>query len=721
MQTDIWQLGAAVADLGTQRIQRDGKEHRLTPRATAVLRALIETGDRPLSRDAALNRVWGHVATGDEVVGKAINELRQALGDTDATQRRYIETIPKLGYRLLCPVAPVAAPAAAESTTQAVNAVAQAEAPPDAAAVPARRPRSLRGMTPVLGVFSLAAAAAVLLWPRASPDGTYAAAPLRAALSQSPRIVTSAAGYMGYADLLPDGSRALFAAPADGTVRVFARTFDGAQTRLGNLPAGADFALAVSHDGRYVAYQHFGDDGTCRIRLHTLAGGEERELGSCSTRFAEWLEFSPDGRFLLVPRMRPGDARMSLHRLDLADGTVTPFDYPRTAEANDVQARYSPDGRWLAIRRGPQPNSSLWIFDVEGGGMHEVVPDHVGVDGYTWLPDSRGLIIGVQRSAEAGLWRVDRANGRREALGLAGATDPVIDRAGSRLLFCFGARRTGLARQALDGNAEATLVEPHRNDKGSEWFPRASADGTSLAFLADHDGRVAVHVARHGAAARRLPDVPGFVPAATPAFSGRSTSLVVPMRGADGSATLFEFDFAREAWSRLSVAAQPVEQVWLSPDDKWLYYVAFAGEERTLWRRSRETGVEQSLARGLERGPINGDAEGGIYFIDAARQALLRRAQDGSLRREAEDMGYWTAYAWTRASDGIYVLMEPAGRNFGLYRLSADASPVLVEPTDGVAALGLVVNPATHELVMARPLPHAQDLAWLPLPLPAQR
>ena len=135
-----------------------------------------------------------------------------------------------------------------------------------------------------------------------------------------------------------------------------------------------------------------------------------------------------------------------------------------------------------------------------------------------------------------------------------------------------------------------------------------------------------------------------------------------------------------------------------------------------MWRRSRETGVEQSLARGVERGPIDGDADGGVYYIDAGRQALLRRAPDGSIRRQADDMGYWTAYAWTRAEDGIYALMEPAGRNFGLYRIAADAAPVLVEPTDGVAAFGLAVNPATRELVIARPLPRAHDLAWLPLP-----
>jgi DNA-binding winged helix-turn-helix (wHTH) protein/Tol biopolymer transport system component len=728
MQTDIWQLGDAVADLGTQRIRRDGKEHRLTPRAAAVLRALIETGDRPLSRDAALDRVWGHVATGDEVVGKAINELRQALGDTDAAQRRYIETIPKLGYRLLCPVAPVARgtdpasqpPADAAAPARGADGDDDTAAAATTAADPAPPQRLRRsGIALAVGLaIAIAIAVIVLPWQREPKSDAYPAASLRAAFSRSPQILTPAADYMGYADLLPDGSRALFAAPVDGTVRVFARTFDGAQTRIGSLTGGADFALAVSHDGTRVAYQHFGDDGACRIRLHALADGTEREIGNCSTRFAEWLEFSPDDAFLLVPRMRPGDAHMSLHRLDLADGGVAPFDYPRDAAADDVQARWSPDARRLAIRRGPQPNSGLWIFDAAAGGMREVVPDDIGLDGYAWLPDGSGLVIGVHRGIDAGLWRVDAATGRREPLGLRGATDPVIDRAGSRLLFCLGTRRVGLVRQAIDGSADVTLEQPHRGERGDEWFPRLSADGTALAFLADHDGRVAVRVAREGQATRRLPDVAGLVPQGTPAFSAEGTSLVVPMRADDGGGVLFEFDLARGAWTRLGVTARRIEQAWLSPDDKWLYYVAFADAERTLWRRSRETGVEQSLARGLERGPIDGDADGGVYYIDAGRQALMRRAPDGTTQRRVDDMGYWTAYAWTHADDGIYVLMEPAGKNFGLYFVGSDAAPVLVEPTDGVATLGLAVRREARELLIARTLPRAHDLAWLPLPAP---
>lgn len=727
MQTDIWQLGDALADLGTQRIHRDGKEHRLTPRAAAVLRALIEAGDRPLSRDAALNRVWGHVATGDEVVGKAINELRQALGDTDAAQRRHIETIPKLGYRLLCRVVPIvrdttgAPPPAARDAvpTDQVDPAPLAIVPEEIAPSPispamSQPPRSRRRIALAIGALATAILLAAVLPLRQAPDmGPYSAVSLRKVMASAPQILTPASGYMGYADLLPDGSRALFAAPSDGTVRVFAKTFDGVQQRLGQLADGADFALAVSHDGTHIAYQHFGDDGACRIRLHTLADGAERELGGCSTRFAEWLEFGPDDRWLLVPRMRPGDAHMSLHRLNLDDGSVTPFEYPRDAAADDVQARWSPDTRWLAIRRGPQPHSGLWLLDAQRGSARELVSADLGLDGFTWLPDSSGLVIGVHRGEQAGLWRVDRS-GRREALGLRGATDPVIDRAGRRLLFCLGARRVGLVQQAIDGRADTELVQPQRAERGDEWFPRLSLDGAVLAFLADHDGRVAVQVARKGEASRRLPDVPGFVPYGTPAFNAGASALIVPMRGEDGSGVLFEFDLAHAAWTRLGVTAPHVEQAWLSTDDRWLYYVAVAEGQRVLRRRSRETGVEQALAQGLERGPIDGDAEGGVYFIDAGQQALLRRAADGSTRRWVDDMGYWTAYAWTHADHGIYVLMEPAGKNFGLYFVAADAPPTLVEPTDGVAALGLAVRD-TREIFIARPLPHAHDLAWLPL------
>ena len=729
---DVWQLGDAVADLAAQRVRRDdGGETRLTPRATAVLRALIESGDRPLSRDALLARVWAAAETGDEVVSKAVNELRLALGDHDTRRRRYIETIPKLGYRLICACQPLAAaPTPAPSSPHHDRAdlvegsrrdddpsigsdepaVATADAAPEATAAALMAPApagSHRARVAI--VAALLGVAAVALWfapLRSGPRSAYPADALRVALSAQPRLVAEPRDYLGYVDVLPDGSGALHAAPLDGTVRVVARTLDGgAVTRIGTLPDGADFAPAVSHDGRLIAYQHFAD-GTCRIRVHDTRNASERDLAGCSSRFAEWLEFSPDGTFLLTPRMRPGDTAMSLHRIDLRDGATQPWDYPRDPAASDVQARWSPDGRLLAIRRGAQPHSALLVFDPARGTIRELVDDGLGLDGFAWLPDGRGLVIGVHDGEAAGLWRVDAANGERDYLGLRGATCPAIAR-DATLLFTQSQRRLALMRPALDGRAEAEPPQPFATAIGAEWYPRASADGRHLAFLSDRDGPIAVYVDGGGTLVR-LPDLPGHLPHATPAPTADAQRVLAIMRAANGRSALYETPLASPAWRRVGATDVDIDEVLVSPDDRWIYYVARdAGGVRSLWRRSRETGAEQRLADGLARGPIAADRKGGIFYVDVARQALLRRdPDDGRIEPWLDDMGYWTAYAWTLGPDGVYALREPAGKDFGLYRIAAAGSaPVLVEPMDGISPLGLAMT-GDGTLTIARP-PHA--------------
>lgn len=752
---DVWMLGDVVVDLATQRVRHaGGGEVRLTPRAVAVLRALIGMGDRPLSRDVLLSTIWAQAETGDEVVSKAINELRLALGDHDTRRRRYIETIPKLGYRLICACRPLESAAAAAVAAGETDEVAAAQGTSradrgpaaqadltspsgkDAAAITERH--SVVESSPVLNnvedslvglskkaasrsrrswryaaalLLAAGAVPAWLLMPSRPAAGPYSAAGLRASLAPPPQVVATGGEYLGYVDILPDASAALYAAPLEATVRVVTRSFGtGTTRRVGALPGGAEFAPAVSHDGGTIAYQHF-VDGVCRIRLHDVASGSERELAGCSSRFAEWLEFSPDGRFLLTPRMRPGENVMSLHRIDLVDGSARAYDYPRVAGMNDVQARYAPDGRRLAIRRGAQPHSGLSVVDLTSGERRELVDDAFGLDGYTWLPDGSALLIGVHDGERAGLWRVDAETGEKAYLGLRGATCPVAAR--GTLLYTHSLRRYALVSVAIGAAPAAAPVQAFAAPLGAEWFPRLSDNGLALAFLSDRDGPAAVQVGYEDGRLTRLPDLPGAEPSATPALSADARRVFVPMRRADGHSGLYESATDSPAWRRVDSASGDVEQVALSPDEHWIYYVVRSGAEgRVLWRRSRETGAEQRIAEGLAAGPVACDRSGGVFYIDAARQALVRHTpDDGRSETWLDDMGYWTTYAWTLSDGAVYALREPGGRDFGLYRVSAaGATPVLVQPTDGVAALGIAVTPGEKRLLISQPPRGTQEL-----------
>jgi DNA-binding winged helix-turn-helix (wHTH) protein len=66
--------------------------------------ALAEPSPAVVSGSALLDRVWPNVVVVNNVVYQAIAQLRKALGD-DARSPRYIECVPRRGYRLVAEIA----------------------------------------------------------------------------------------------------------------------------------------------------------------------------------------------------------------------------------------------------------------------------------------------------------------------------------------------------------------------------------------------------------------------------------------------------------------------------------------------------------------------------------------------------------------------------------------------------------------------------------------
>jgi len=90
--------GPLVLDRPARRALLAGRELPLTPKAVAVLDYLMTHPDEVISRERLLDAVWGwDYPTGTRAVDVRIAELRKALSD-DATEPRYIETVPGQGY-----------------------------------------------------------------------------------------------------------------------------------------------------------------------------------------------------------------------------------------------------------------------------------------------------------------------------------------------------------------------------------------------------------------------------------------------------------------------------------------------------------------------------------------------------------------------------------------------------------------------------------------------
>ncbi|HZF43622.1 MAG TPA: transcriptional regulator [Sphingomonadaceae bacterium] len=112
-------------DARDRRLSRDGAAVELNARYFDALLLLVRRQGQLVSKERFLDEVWRGVPVTDEALTQCIKTLRRQLGD-NAASPRFIETVPKHGYRFIAPVA---------ETAGEELAVAVAEVPPDAVPV----------------------------------------------------------------------------------------------------------------------------------------------------------------------------------------------------------------------------------------------------------------------------------------------------------------------------------------------------------------------------------------------------------------------------------------------------------------------------------------------------------------------------------------------------------------------------------------------------------
>lgn len=85
------------------RISRNGTEVRLRPQIVDLLCTLASRRGEVALKSELMHEVWPGRYVAETALARCVAELRHALED-DAHEPRYVETIPKRGYRLIAPV-----------------------------------------------------------------------------------------------------------------------------------------------------------------------------------------------------------------------------------------------------------------------------------------------------------------------------------------------------------------------------------------------------------------------------------------------------------------------------------------------------------------------------------------------------------------------------------------------------------------------------------------
>jgi DNA-binding winged helix-turn-helix (wHTH) protein len=90
-------------DPADRQLRRDGEPVELNARYFDALALMVREGGKLVSKDRFMDEVWRGIPVTDEALTQCIKTLRRQLGD-DAASPRFIETVPKHGYRFIAPV-----------------------------------------------------------------------------------------------------------------------------------------------------------------------------------------------------------------------------------------------------------------------------------------------------------------------------------------------------------------------------------------------------------------------------------------------------------------------------------------------------------------------------------------------------------------------------------------------------------------------------------------
>ena len=492
-----------------------------------------------------------------------VNRLREVLEDS-SDNPRFIETVPRRGYRFIAP---------ATDTRRRVVAWAAA------------------------GFLVLAAAAT--LWRLRRPE------------LPSPTVVKlSSERFAGSGSFSPDGTQIAYgSAGEDGVnwdiwLKIVGEpgarrlTTDPApETDPSWSPDGTEIAFRrlVSGSARSRASQSIGAR-TAGIYLVSPLGGPARQLSDFPARSqASW---SPDGRWLATSKDRSGgDPPGGIYLISVASGEPRAVTSPK-APSFDVNPAFSPDGRALAYaacegaEQWPACDVSVLTLDAElrpQGAARPLTRQRSVNFGVAWTRDGRSIVYGSYPR----LWRV-RADGGAppERVELAGgARFPSTVNSRDRLAFVRWVADTDIYRLRLGGSPTPLIASTF-----DERHPQYSPDGRRIAFESSRaDDRQEVWLAdADGSNPTRLTRGPGLSQG-TPGWSPDARSIAFDSMAENGHRDVWTIGVDGSGLRQVTHdPADAILPIW-SRDGRFIYFASNRTGRLEIWRAAAGGGSEVQL------------------------------------------------------------------------------------------------------------------------------
>jgi DNA-binding winged helix-turn-helix (wHTH) protein/Tol biopolymer transport system component len=642
-----FRFGAFELDVTSSELRKAGIPIKLRLQAIQVLLVLAEHSGQIVTREEIRRRLWSDDTFVDfeRSINFCINQIRAALGD-DALKPRYVETLPRRGYRFIAPVI-----------------VEVSREPAPIVAIPPLPSEPL----PETGGQGVASGSSGLL-----------VIPERPATPSVAPWIRKRSVVIGAATILAGLSVGV------AIHKWFPRSKgpDIQHMRITKLTdSGTVTDVSISPDGRYIIYaQRDGEKEGLRLRQIATRSDVQilpPELGSF-----HGLTFSPDGNYLYFVRTAPNDPFFKyLFVMPTLGGSVR-----KLFTDVDSPVSFSPDGHRFAYERCVAADNHIDVrianADGTGDGLLAAIQNtscFMYQSGVSWSPDGRTLAIPLKHFGQPERW----------VLHVMSAVDGVM-----RELY---SSPNGLGRPAWlpEGNA---LLLPHYDQAvhRSQLWTISYPEGEARRLTNDlNDYDVPLDMTRNGdavaaVAGNAISNV-WLYPDADPLRGRQITSGNLPMfdvaEGPDGRLLSTSGDGA--LWvtntdgSRRRTFAGVKETGWLMACARYVVLTSFGPGVVTLLRLDADSSNPVKLATGSLWSPACSRDGRFVFYVTVDSPQKIWRVpieggtpvqiaeilgEDISGRLSISPNGRFIAYPYTRYT-------SPAGPGWNLAVIPADGGP----------------------------------------------
>jgi Tol biopolymer transport system component/DNA-binding winged helix-turn-helix (wHTH) protein len=707
MVNGTFRVGEFLIEPQLNTIARDDQSNRLEPKVMQVLQCLSNTAGEVVSKEQLMRAVWTDTIVTDDVLTRAVSELRKAFRD-DSKEPRYIQTIPKRGYRL---IAQVSYDSIEPDTSSEHSQIRSGN--PQTRSWPIR----LSWLAVILLVSSGAAWIYISRGPKGTPRPTMRVVPF-----------TSFPGREDQAALSPDGNQIAFVWDGEkgDNTDIYVKSINGDRPLRITSDPGIDLRPTWSPDAQRIAFVRFtpSDYRFGVFVASALGQAPERMLFSLNNELAT-LSWSPDGKFIATAESSAKKKPSHIVLFSPETGEKRNLTTPPDQYWADSTPAFSPDSKFVAFVRENTPiTGDIYVVPITGGEPRRVTYDNARhtfsnaiVGGVAWTADGKEIVFSSTRGGTPSLWRVGISGGEPERLAVGGDNTfyPSISLRGNRLAYTQMSGGTPIYRIEVP-TATGQHVQPVKllASTREDAAPRYSADGKKIAFQSDRSGNLEIWICDSEGQNLTQLTFFGKGQAGTPQWSPDGNQIAFDYRAQD-RADVYVVNVAGGVPRRMTTETSDDCVPSWSIDGKYIYFASDRGGEQQVWKMPAEGGQAIQVTR--QGGFVAfGSADGKyLYYCKGFGPGIWRVPVEGGqevpILPNQPSVGCWGQ--WELADDGIYFIkiqwQIPSSVDFFRFSTAQVTSVVgLGKVNDFVS--GFAVSPDHHEVLYAQRDPINSDI-----------